>query len=376
MTRPGGDALVIGAGTAGLAATIALRRAGWSVELVERAPELRAVGAALSLWPNAVEGLRRLDAAGRIEGQAAPIRRMLLATRTRGGSWARLIDRAVVGDAFLVPRALLQDALLDAIGDVPIAFGVEAVGLVSAERGEVGFADGSRRSADLVVVADGLRSPVARAVIGTEPAHAGYAGVVAMSDPVAEDGVGGLAAEYWGRHERFGVCDLGAGRRYWFHMRTAAAGAPALSHHQIASRAEAWPASVRAAVAATPPDRLIPWPIHAKPPPRRLGKGRVVCVGDAGHAMEPNLGQGACQAIEDAVALAAAVARGGAEEVPGLFETMRLKRARAVVRRSAEGGRAVHGPGVVQGIMRAGLKVVPNTIQERMVAGMQTLPPY
>jgi 2-polyprenyl-6-methoxyphenol hydroxylase-like FAD-dependent oxidoreductase len=207
VSRP--TALVIGAGIAGLASAAALARAGWAAEIVERAPELRAAGAALSMWPNAMAGLRRLGAAERIEREAAPIERMLLATR-RGRT---LIDRRVAG-AYLPTRALLQAALREAAGDVPVALGRQAVELVSAERGEVRLADGKRCSADLVVVADGIRSAVGRTVVGGEARYSGYRGVVALSDVVDGAAPDGLAAEYWGRHERFGVCDLGGGRRY------------------------------------------------------------------------------------------------------------------------------------------------------------------
>jgi 2-polyprenyl-6-methoxyphenol hydroxylase-like FAD-dependent oxidoreductase len=369
VSRP--TALVIGAGIAGLASAAALLHAGWAVEVVERAPELRPVGAALSLWPNAMAGLRRLGAATRIEAEAAPIARMLLATR--GG--ATLIDRAVT-DAYLPTRALLQAALREAVGDVSVEFGREVAELVSAERGEVRLADGERRSADLVVAADGIRSTVGRAVAGDEARHCGYGGVVALSEVVDGAMPAGLAAEYWGRHERFGVCDLGGGRCYWFHMRTARAGEPAPTLGVIAARAESWPALVRDALAATPADRLIPWPIHAKPAPRRLARGRVVCVGDAGHAMEPNLGQGACQAIEDAAALGAAAARVDPAEVPALFEAMRLARVRRVVGRAAEGGYAAHGPVAVQAAMRAALRIMPGAMKERVAAGVQTMPDY
>jgi 2-polyprenyl-6-methoxyphenol hydroxylase-like FAD-dependent oxidoreductase len=369
VSRP--TALVIGAGIAGLASAAALRRAGWTVEIVERAPELRAVGAALSMWPNAMAGLRRLGAAARIEAEAAPIGRMLLATR----SGRTLIDRPVA-DAYLPTRALLQAALRDAVGDVPVALGREVVELVSAERGEVRFVDGDRRSADLVVAADGIRSAVGRAVAGSEARYCGYGGVVALSEVVDGAASDGLAAEYWGRHERFGVCDLGGGRRYWFFMHTAPADEPAPTLAGIAARAEGWPPHVRDAVEATPADRLIPWPIHARSAPGRLARGRVVCVGDAGHAMEPNLGQGACQAIEDAAALGAVAAKTDPIDVPSLWEAMRLARVRRVVGRAAEGGHAVHGPVVVQGVMRAALMMMPGLLKERVAAGVQMMPDY
>ncbi|WP_375402039.1 FAD-dependent monooxygenase [uncultured Sphingomonas sp.] len=365
-------ALVIGAGIAGLAAAAALTRAGWTVELVERAPEPRVAGAALSLWPNAMAGLRRLGAAARIEADAAPIVRMLLTTREGGA----LIDRAVA-DAYLPTRALLQAALRNMAGDLAVEWAREAVELVSAERGEIGFAGGKRRSADLVVVADGVRSAIGRAITGTEETYRGYSGVVALSDAMEGDIPAGLAAEYWGRHERFGVFDLGGGRRYWFHMRTARIGEPAPTLGEIAARTAGWPAPVRDAVAATPAERLIPWPIHARSAPKRLARGRVVCVGDAGHAMEPNLGQGACQAIEDAAALgAAAIQTDDPADVPALFEAMRLPRVRQVVARAGEGGYAVHGPVVVQAAMRAALRMMPGALKKRAAAGVQTMPDY
>jgi 2-polyprenyl-6-methoxyphenol hydroxylase-like FAD-dependent oxidoreductase len=64
-----------------------------------------------------------------------------------------------------------------------------------------------------------------------------------------------------------------------------------------------WPQSAGHAVRATPADQLIPFSIHAKPVPKRLGPGRIICVGDAARAMEPNMGQGGCQSLENAMAL-------------------------------------------------------------------------
>jgi 2-polyprenyl-6-methoxyphenol hydroxylase-like FAD-dependent oxidoreductase len=164
-------------------------------------------------------------------------------------------------------------------------------------------------------------------------------------------------------------------------MHTAPADEPAPTLAGIAARAEGWPPHVRDAVGPTPAERLIPWPIHARSAPRRLARGRVVCVGDAGHAMEPNLGQGACQAIEDAAALGVAAlkateGRADPAAVPALWEAMRLARVRRVVRRAAEGGYAVHGPVVVQAAMRAALTVMPGRLKERAAAGVQTMPDY
>lgn len=221
----------------------------------------------------------------------------------------------------------------------------------------------------------GSGSALAGLITRTASAYAGYAGVVALSDPVEGPPLDGLAAEYWRGPERFGVFDLGQDRRYWFHMATAPADAPPLGLDELTARAREWPEAVRAAIAATPAERLIAWPIHARLAPRRLTAGRVVCVGDAAHAMQPNLGQGACQVIEDAVALLSA-ARAGPADVPTLFEQLRLRRARTLVRRSAEGGWAAHGPWAMRAAMRIGMRLAPSAIQARMIAGLHQLPVY
>lgn len=123
MTRDRPGAVVIGAGIAGLAAGIALRRAGFAVRVHERAPALEPRGAALSLWPNAVAALRMLDAAARIEAEAPPIH--ALAAADRAGRWIFGPIPVVPFDgcgAFLPTRALLQEALLDALGRGCIRF--------------------------------------------------------------------------------------------------------------------------------------------------------------------------------------------------------------------------------------------------------------
>lgn len=360
-------ALILGAGIAGLASAIALRREGWSVEIADRAPALAPLGAALTLWPNAIAALRLLGAAERIEQEAAPVRRMLLATT--GGT--RLIDRPVA-DTRLPVRPLLQEALREVCADVPLRLDSEAVTLDPGGT-TVSFADGKQTTADLVIVADGIHSRLGSAITGTEAHYCGYTGVVALSDTVMDDDHDGVGAEYWGRHERFGLFDLGGGKRYWFYMRTAAEDA---EFDDLAGRATRFPAAIACALAATPDERRHRWPIHAKPPPRRLIRRRAICVGDAGHAMEPNLGQGACQAIEDALALGIAARTARLDDVPRVFEALRLRRVRTMVRRSAEGGRAVHGSVPTQVAMRFGLRLVPRAVSEFTIGGLQRLPDY
>lgn len=367
------QALVLGGGIAGLSSAIGLAQSGWTVSIHEKAETIEPLGAALSLWPNASAALDRLGLLPSVIAAAAPMRSMLLADRH---GKPIVGPRRIEGTALIITRAALQRCLTDALADVPLHLGqtVERVE-VDTDRVMVSFTDGTSAAADLVIDAGGIRS-VAAGLWGAAPTYAGYGGVVALSETVDGPNLDGLAAEYWGEHERFGVFELPERRRYWFYMRTQEEGQAAPTRDFIAVRAKGFPEAVRAAVAATRPHQLIPFAIHAKPAPKALGAGRIIGVGDAAHAMEPNLGQGACQALEDAAALSAVVRRAPSDQVLKEFEALRLKRVRFIVRRAAEGRYGAHGPQLGRTVMRALLRVTPGPITTRVMRATQTMPEY
>lgn len=365
-------ALVLGGGIAGLSSAIGLARAGWTISVHEQAEMIQPLGAALSLWPNATAALNKLGVLDAVSAVAAPIRAMLVADyRAKPIIGPRLSE----GLALMVTRAALQRCLVDALSDVPLHLG-EVVAHVdhSADGAVVCFADGQSAAADLVVDAGGIRSVAAGSWGATAPKYAGYGGVVALSEAIGGPDLDGLAAEYWGKHERFGVFELPKRHRYWFYMQSQEEDRPAPTRDFIVGRASRFPTAVIEAVAATPADRLIPFAIHARTAPKILGRGRIIAVGDAAHAMEPNLGQGACQALEDAAVLAAVASRVAPDQVLSEFEKQRLKRVRFVVQRAAEGRYGTHGPRLGQVVMCALLRAAPAVITSRMMQVTQTMP--
>jgi 2-polyprenyl-6-methoxyphenol hydroxylase-like FAD-dependent oxidoreductase len=371
------SAVVLGGGIAGLSAALALCRAGYRVGVHEQADAIEPMGAAISLWPNAVAALRDLGALDVIAVEAAPITTMLLATRDGKpllGPWP--VGQARHGEAAYLPtRALVQRALMAALSGTPLHLGrhVTAVRDTGSET-VVTFVDGEVIAADLAVVADGIRSETATAVIGNPPRPCGYGGVLALSDPVHGPTLDGLAAEYWGEGDRFGVFEIGGGRRYWFYMHRQPA--PAADRDALLALADGWPASVAAAIRATPAERLIPVSIAARSVPRRLGAGSIVCVGDAAHAMEPNLGQGACQALEDAVALGRLAERVPPQEIAARLTRARRSRVAFMMRRAAEGGWAAHGGPATRAFWRTLFRLTPSALNARLVDGLYRMPNY
>lgn len=359
--------IVVGGGIAGLASGIAFGKAGWDVEVLERARRIEPVGAALSLWPNACDAMSSLGILNSVSAAAAPIRKMLLATQ--GGQ--PIFQRELSDTALLITRSALQNALLDAFGperlrlDCPVS---------SIAAGRVTLATGDVLFCDLVVDAGGIR---ALGAAGPPAHYAGYGGVLALSEQVIGEDLDGLAAEYWGRNERFGVFELPDNRRYWFHMRTQPADAAMPDLATCMAFAQRWPLSVRRAVAATSQNALIPFAVHAKPPPKSLcAPGGIIRVGDAAHAMEPNLGQGVCQGLEDASALHALAVLLQLDSIAPGYERLRLKRVRRFVAESERARFGTHGPVVGQFLMRAVMKAVPKAISKSQVQVMHSMPDY
>lgn len=336
-------AIIAGGGIGGLAAALALVRRGWDVEVLERAPAFAEVGAGLSLWPN---GLRALDALGvgaqvrgraRLEGQAG--------IQDSAGRWITRTDTAALerrfGSVAMIHRADLLEVLRGAVPADSLRYGV-TVRHVSPG-GTVAHSGGESR-ADLVVGADGIRSAVRASIWPDAPAprYAGYTawrmvtppiqvGGTVLDDPVLDDPVLDDTVESWGAGERFGYVPLPDGRVYCFAVANAREGDPGQGLAGLRARFSGWHHPIPALLDATAPDAVLHDDLYELPPLRTYTAGQVVLVGDAAHAMTPDLGQGACQALEDAVVLAAS------QDGPGglaAYDRARRRRTQMITLRS------------------------------------------
>ena len=334
--------LVVGGGIGGLSASVALRRAGVDVVLVERNPAWDVYGVGIIQPPNA---LRALDALGLAE-------RCIAAGHPILGGRNHLADGTVLGEDDYPPadprfppmNGLTRPALHDILKSAASECGTEVRVPATVARIEalpdgaaVTFDDGSSDVFNLVVGADGLYSQTRALLFGPDVVprytgqvcfrynlprlegldrihvyvggEAGTAGFVPLSDELMyllyitkwpEDELdlpaGELARVLRARLEPFGG-DVGAMREH------------VVDPAQVVYR------SVE--------NILVPWPWH---------RGRALLIGDAAHGTSPHAGQGAAQAIEDGVVLAEEIARsGGDEEVLERFMRRRFERCKAVV---------------------------------------------
>lgn len=328
MARPRPEAVVVGAGIAGLLTGQALSRHGFKVRLLERERELRTEGAGLSLWPNAVRALEALRCGDVLRDCGHVLEDGV--TLTPSG---KVIARAPLdllakrhGPLYSVHRGDLLEALAARAG-IPIEFGAA----VSCEDGALRLG-GQTLEAELIVGADGIGSVVREAVCpGTVARPAGYG----AWRGVAHTGERAPArvSETLGRGRRFGLVPLSGERTYWFAVAEEGAAADleqifAGWHEPIAEVLAATPASDRSYLDLADLPRLPRW--H---------KGRVVLVGDAAHAMTPNMGQGAAQAMLDVASFMGELGLRPTEAAAAAYERSRKKVAERVVRQSRAMGR-------------------------------------
>jgi 2-polyprenyl-6-methoxyphenol hydroxylase-like FAD-dependent oxidoreductase len=339
-----GKALIIGGGIGGLATAVALRRAGWEIEVFERAPGLEEVGAGLSLWRNALAALDRigllesLRALG-VEGQTGAFRKP--SGKTLLTMKAGTTDTASGGIILLLHRAELLDVLCRAAGPDVIRLGARCIWLdQDAATVTAHFEDGRTARGDLLIGADGLRSAVRSTLFGPEPPR--YGGYAAWRGVTQFDHARLTPGETWGRGRRFGQWGMTKGRVYWYATESVPEGQgdPSEGRKQgLLKLFRGWHEPVEDLIEATDESAILRNDVYDRPALRQWSVGRATLLGDAAHPMTPDMGQGACQAIEDAVVLADCLNRGSdVAEALRAYESRRIPRTRRVVRESRQAG--------------------------------------
>jgi 2-polyprenyl-6-methoxyphenol hydroxylase-like FAD-dependent oxidoreductase len=337
--------VIVGAGVGGLCAAIALRRSGLEVVVLEQAAELREVGAGILLWPSAMRVLRRLEVGAAVEDAGAVAAGAALRSSRGAPLGAGLAGEDVAGFdtpmvvVVVVHRGLLQTILLAALDGHVLRLGARCVGIAQDARGAtVSLADGSTEHGDLVVGADGLNSQVRTVLVGDgPPRYSGYTswrGIVPLDRSLTDRLRPG---ESWGRGCLFGMAMLGGSQAYWWaSARTGEGlgGSAAEEKAAVERRFEVWHEPIPELIDATLEQAIVRTRQYDRPPLRRWSAGRVGLLGDAAHPMLASLGQGACQASQDAAALGALALRA--------YGARRAPHAAAVARRAHRVARLAH----------------------------------
>ncbi|WP_432260952.1 3-hydroxybenzoate 6-monooxygenase [Cupriavidus sp. TMH.W2] len=357
-----GKVLIIGGGIGGLAAALALARQGIRIELLEQAEQIGEIGAGIQLAANAFAAL---DALG--VGEAARSRAVFTDYLSlRDAIDTQVIAEVDVGQAYrerfgnpyaVIHRADIHLSILEAVQDHPlIAFrtSTRVEQLLQDEHGvTVIDQHGEQHRGDAVIGCDGVKSAIRQALIGDEPrvtGHVVYRAVVDV-DNMPPDLQVNAPVVWAGPHCHLVHYPLRGGQQYnlvvTFHSREAetwgvreGSKEEVLSYfegihplpHQMLDRPTSWKR----------------WATADRDPVERWSFGRATILGDAAHPMTQYVAQGACQALEDAVTLGAAVqaADGDYAAAFRLYEQARIPRTARVLYAARDMGRVYHAKGV------------------------------
>jgi len=307
--------VVVGAGIGGLATSIALRPTDAEVVVLERAPELSKVelGAGITLWANAMLILDRLGIGQEVRERGAVLRcfeqrnhRGRLLSRWPLEEMARRLGAPVCG----INRPDLHAALVRGGGEqVKTGCEVERFEQSDGDGGvSVALSGGGVESGDVLIGADGLESKVRSQLLGQqEPRHSGLTMWRANlpHDEAVAPNVDFIA--WWGSGAKFVIFRSGPERLSWEGIVTSPPGgrdAPGETKQAVHERFVGFVDHVHTVIDATDEASIFRTDVYDRPPDERWGEGRVTLLGDAAHPMTFAVGQGAAQALEDALAIA------------------------------------------------------------------------
>jgi len=325
---------IAGGGIGGLTVALALREFNFDAEIYEQAPALLDVGAAIALWPNALRVLERLGLADAIHAHGGEINEI---------SWLDshgfTINRVSIPSSTALHRADLQSTLLHALPSHLIQLDHSLVSLVQhSDKVVAQFANGHAIEADFMIGADGIHSDVRAQLLGDgEPLYHGYTVWRGISAATPASIPPATALEIHGRGKRFGIGPVGSGRIGWWAASNSTMHQHQAEHaqHELLRLFEDWYSPVVQLIEETPPHRILTTAAFDREPTRMWGAKRVTLLGDAIHPTTPNLGQGGCLAMEDAMVLARCFEKyGTTEEALRKYEGCRYKRTAAITKYS------------------------------------------
>jgi 2-polyprenyl-6-methoxyphenol hydroxylase-like FAD-dependent oxidoreductase len=376
MTNPGKSFAIIGGGIGGLSLAIAMQRKGYPVDVYENAPQIKPLGAGLGLAANAVKALSSIGISDEVLAKGKVIRKLMI--KSQEGTTLSKTDSEKISERFgminnfTIHRADLHEVLLRHLAPGALHLGKGCIDFLQEKSGmTLKFNDGTSAHADYVIACDGIHSAFRKKLLPqAQPRYAGYTCWRAVIDDVPENFNFEETVEIWGAGCRFGIVPLSKQRIYWFACINAKANDPAMRSFKVKDLLRHFAEfhdPVVHLLLRTRDEQLIWSDIIDIAPIRRFAFDNIVLMGDAAHATTPNMGQGACMALEDAAVMANCIEEyNTVQEAFRHFEKKRIERTTRIVNTSWTLGKVaqVENP-LLMSLRNTAIRLTPKRMAEK-----------
>lgn len=336
--------VIIGAGIGGLTTALALKSQGHDVTVYEGAPQIKPVGAGIIMANNAMQIFDKLGVRRKVEAAGRKISSIKITDeklRTLSdGDLSKFENQYGVYNV-AIHRGELLKILVDGIGMENIQLSKRLIRVETGSPHRLFFDDGSQVNCDVLIGADGIKSVVRNQVFGS--------GVIRDTKQRCWRGVSEFdstekynqeAFEAWGRGKRFGFVKISEKKVYWYAVSD---NSLIGNGRDIGDLFYEFHPDVLQIISETPKQQIIFSDIIDLKPLHGWQKGKVCLIGDAAHATTPNIGQGACQAVEDAYTISKLLGEmGNIEDVFFKYEKIRKEKAHFIANTSWIIGKVAH----------------------------------
>lgn len=373
-----GKFAIVGGGIAGLTTAIALQKKGFDVTVYENAPAIKPLGAGLTLAANAVRALMEIGIGDEVL-RAGKVMKTVCIKDDAGNILTatdseKLSTRFGTINNFTIHRADLHNILIEQLKPGTLLLDKGCADIRQDASGvTLLFSDNTRAPADYLIACDGIHSVVRKKLLpGSLPRYAGYTCWRAVIDDIPAHVNMNETSETWGHGSRFGIAPLTGNRLYWFACLNARASDPVMRGFgipELLAHFSSFHLPVADILKKTKQEQVIWSDILDLKPLKKFAFGNIVLLGDAAHATTPNLGQGACMAIEDAAVLSNCLEQYvTVEEAFAKFETKRIARTTKIVNTSrALGAIAMWKNPLLTRLRNTLVKLTPPAVAEKQI---------
>ena len=366
---------IIGAGIGGLTTAVALEQIGYSSKIYEQAAELKPVGAGILLAGNAMKVFRELGLNKELKSKGVPLNGMNVVDinmRTISKIDLGFVKEKYDLQSVAIHRGALQQTLLDNLKNTEILLDHRLENLTKEEDGYLmNFKNGNSIKPSLLLGADGIDSQVRNAIFpnteirGTQQMC--WRGVVDFDLP---KGYQKEVFEIWGNGSRLGFSQITEKKVYWFAVVNFK-DKREISNGKWKAPYKNYPDFIQQLINDTPSNQIHEAEITDLKPIKKWHDEFACLIGDAAHATTPNMGQGACQSIEDAYAIAQSLKEDESPTAFAKYQKSRIAKAHKVVNMSRMIGNIGHWKNPIAIAMRNGMmRMTPASMNRKQIEEM------